>query len=1134
MECYCKATTGRSLNSRDGVIIPAESPRRCPINLSPAWIVLAVLYLAHPFASTVFSEDSVGVKVPDGFTVSLFADDDLAHDIYSMTVDSLGRVAVSGPGYVRFLVDENKDGKADRAIQFADGPKSGAQGMYFRGRDLLCIGDAGLIRYRDQDGDDRADGPPDVFLKLKTGGEHHAHAIRKGPDGWWYMIAGNHAGITSAYATLPSSPVKKPQSGTLIRLKPDLSSGEIIADGFRNAYDFAFNRQGDIFTFDSDGERDVSLPWYRPTRVFHVLPGSNAGWFSRSWKRPDYFLGMPPVIGSFGRGSPTGVAVYRHRQFPKQYDNAVFALDWTFGRVIALQLERNGSTWSSKPIDFMTSVGQFGFAPTDIEIGSDGSLFVSVGGRGTRGGVFRVTHKSGAKAINPAREPRTKLRSCLTAPQPLSSWSRAHWMPLAQEVGVQPFVAATIDQKLSTNQRLRAIEIVTELFGGLDDVTLKTLAQDTVAEVRARAVWSVGRSRQSDFKSETIGAFLTDSDPLVSRCALETVATMDVAFDFRKLNAGIINGLKGADRFQRQAAVRVVPRLTKVEFRELSLKVRDSGWQAGLTNAVGYLQRKPGFNAYAFQIGLLVLEDDHPRKLKLQAIRLMQLGLGDVGPVKQRVPVFDGYASRIDLEPHERELDDVRIRLSKLFPTDEHLLDFELGRLLAMLTPYNPKLLDKVLEKLTDDSDPVHDVHYLIVAARIPVARTAKQSDIIAKALVNLEPKIIARQLKQDSNWDDRIGEMYAEQVKLDESLPETMLGEQQFGQPGHVLFLSQLPADLLPKAIAAFVRQLDSQQDNYAWNNDVIFLLGESKDKAHRQMVRQQFENFSVRSAVLMVLAESPQPTDREKFVKGLDSSQIEVLKKCAAALAKLDSSDDGDEQAALVKAVRRLGTDKREFPVREELIKLLRRNTKQQFGFHFGEKGHTPQRDVLAKWTNWVAEAHPAQSGLLLGGSGADIVHLKELMTNADWSQGDVARGQKLFTTRSCAQCHGGRRALGPDLAGVAGRFSRNDLFTAIASPNRDVSPRYQTTLIQTESGQVYSGLIVYQSVDGVLLRDVNNKTFRIESDEIEFQRKLPQSLMPKGLLKDLKPQDLADLYSYIRSLGANANRVSARDGS
>ena len=52
--------------------------------------------------------------------------DSLAHDIFAMTIDSFGRVVVSGPGYVRILEDQDGDGRAERAIDFADGPKSGA------------------------------------------------------------------------------------------------------------------------------------------------------------------------------------------------------------------------------------------------------------------------------------------------------------------------------------------------------------------------------------------------------------------------------------------------------------------------------------------------------------------------------------------------------------------------------------------------------------------------------------------------------------------------------------------------------------------------------------------------------------------------------------------------------------------------------------------------------------------------------------------------------------------------------------------------------------------------------------------------------------------------------------------------
>lgn len=49
--------------------------------------------------------EDVGIRAPDGFKVSLYAGDALAHDIHSMTIDSHGRVVVAGKGYVKILHD---------------------------------------------------------------------------------------------------------------------------------------------------------------------------------------------------------------------------------------------------------------------------------------------------------------------------------------------------------------------------------------------------------------------------------------------------------------------------------------------------------------------------------------------------------------------------------------------------------------------------------------------------------------------------------------------------------------------------------------------------------------------------------------------------------------------------------------------------------------------------------------------------------------------------------------------------------------------------------------------------------------------------------------------------------------------
>ena len=59
----------------------------------------------------------------------------------------------------------------------------------------------------------------------------------------------------------------------MLRFGPTSRRCEIVADGFRNPYDMDFNLDGELFTYDSDNERCVWLPWYEPTRFYHVVAG---------------------------------------------------------------------------------------------------------------------------------------------------------------------------------------------------------------------------------------------------------------------------------------------------------------------------------------------------------------------------------------------------------------------------------------------------------------------------------------------------------------------------------------------------------------------------------------------------------------------------------------------------------------------------------------------------------------------------------------------------------------------------------------------------------------------------------------------------------------------------------------------
>jgi hypothetical protein len=113
--------------------------------------------------------------------------------------------------------------------------------------------------------------------------------------------------------------------------------------GLRNAYDFSFNLIGELFTWDSDHEPDLEMPWFRQTYSYHLLPGGEYGYREGAAVHPEYYFDNAPVLEDLGRGSPTGITTYLAYNYPEEYWDAFLFADWSRGRIILSKMTKESA-----------------------------------------------------------------------------------------------------------------------------------------------------------------------------------------------------------------------------------------------------------------------------------------------------------------------------------------------------------------------------------------------------------------------------------------------------------------------------------------------------------------------------------------------------------------------------------------------------------------------------------------------------------------------------------------------------------------------------------------------------------------------------------------------------------------------
>ena len=371
--------------------------------------------VSKPSPSTIATKALPGFKVEKLYTVPKATEGSWV----GMTVDDKGRLITTDQHGAIYRVSVTDVVQVEKLNVKT---KGGHGALYAFGSLYIMVGEGGqhgLHRLTDTNGDDQYD-KEEFLVPINAGGEHGTHSAVLSPDKTSiYLIAGNTSYIPESVTQSRLANAWKEDhllprmadgrghnrgrlapGGFILKVSPDGKSQELICHGFRNQFDAAFSIDGELFTFDADMEYDIGAPWYRPTRVNHVVSGADWGWRNGTGKWPDYYVDTLPATINIGPGSPSGVSNGLGAKFPAKYQKAIFINDWTYGTMYAVHLEQDGASYKATTEEFVSGKP---LALTDVVINpGDGHMYFMVGGRRSQSALYRISYV-GKESTAPAQ-----------------------------------------------------------------------------------------------------------------------------------------------------------------------------------------------------------------------------------------------------------------------------------------------------------------------------------------------------------------------------------------------------------------------------------------------------------------------------------------------------------------------------------------------------------------------------------------------------------------------------------------------------------------------------------------------------------------------------------------------------------